>query len=29
MTDLLPKLDYWKNHTNFDGAQEFKGFKMR
>lgn len=29
MTDLLPKLDYWKNHTNLDGAKEFEAFKKQ
>ena len=27
MQELLPKLDYWKNHTNLDGAEEFEAFK--
>jgi len=29
MRDLLPKLDYWKNHTNLNGAQEFEAFKKQ
>lgn len=29
MRDLLPKLDYWKNHTNLRGAEEFKAFKQQ
>ena len=29
MRDLLPKLDYWKNHTNLGGAQEFEAFKRQ
>ncbi|MBO5129864.1 MAG: helix-turn-helix domain-containing protein [Oscillospiraceae bacterium] len=27
MRDLLPKLGYWKNHTNLNGADEFEAFK--
>ena len=29
MRDLLPKLDYWKNHTNLDGAEAFEAFKKQ
>ena len=29
MRDLLPKLDYWKNHTNLDGAEAFDAFKKQ
>ena len=28
MRDLLPKLDYWKNHTNLEGAEAFEAFKL-
>jgi len=26
---LLPKLDYWKNHTNLEGAEAFASFKKQ
>ena len=29
MQDLLPKLNYWKNQTNLDGADEFAAFKKQ
>ena len=29
MKDLLPKLDYWKNHTNLAGAEAFDAFKKQ
>ena len=27
MRDLLPKLNYWKNHANLEGAEKFAAFK--
>ena len=29
MRDLLPKLNYWKNHTNLEGAEAFEAFKKQ
>ena len=29
MQDLLPKLDYWKNQTNLEGAEAFASFKKQ
>ena len=29
MRDLLPKLNYWKNHTNLEGAEAFASFKKQ
>ena len=29
MQSLLPKLNYWKNHTNLEGAEAFDAFKKR
>ena len=29
MRDLLPKLDYWKNQTNLEGAEAFAAFKKQ
>jgi len=29
MKDMLPKLDYWKNHKNLAGAEEFADFKRQ
>ena len=29
MRELLPKLDYWKNHTNLEGAEAFEAFKKQ
>ena len=29
MREMLPKLDYWKNQTNLEGAEAFAGFKRR
>ena len=29
MQELLPKLNYWKNHTNLAGAEEFETFKKQ
>ena len=29
MRELLPKLDYWKNHTNLEGAEAFETFKKQ
>ena len=29
MQELLPKLNYWKNHTNLAGAEEFTAFKKQ
>jgi len=29
MQELLPKLNYWKNHTNLAGAEEFAAFKKQ
>ena len=29
MQELLPKLNYWKNHTNLAGAEEFEAFKKQ
>ena len=29
MKDLLPKLDYWKNQTNLEGAEAFAAFKKQ
>ena len=29
MQNLLPKLDYWKNHTNLEGAEAFASFKKQ
>ena len=29
MRELLPKLNYWKNHTNLVGAEEFSVFKKQ
>ena len=29
MQELLPKLGYWKNHTNLNGAEEFEAFKRQ
>lgn len=29
MQDLLPKLNYWKQHTNLQGAEEFEAFKKQ
>ena len=29
MRNLLPKLNYWKNHTNLDGAEAFDAFKKQ
>ena len=29
MQELLPKLNYWKNHTNLAGAGEFNAFKKQ
>jgi len=29
MTDLLPKLDYWKQYKNLDGADKFEAFKKQ
>ena len=29
MQELLPKLDYWKNHANLAGAAEFDAFKRQ
>ena len=29
MRDLLPKLNYWKNHTNLNGAEAFEAFKKQ
>ncbi len=29
MRELLPRLDYWKNHTNLAGAGEFAAFKKQ
>ena len=29
MQNLLPKLNYWKNHTNLEGAEAFASFKKQ
>ena len=29
LQELLPKLNYWKNHTNLAGAEEFSAFKQQ
>ena len=29
MRDLLPKLNYWKNRTNLEGAEAFESFKKQ
>ena len=29
MQEQLPKLNYWKNHTNLSGAEEFAAFKKQ
>ena len=29
MRDLLPKLNYWKNQTNLEGAEAFAAFKKQ
>jgi len=29
MQDLLPKLNYWKQHVNLDGAEKFDAFKRQ
>lgn len=29
MKEMLPKLDYWKNHKNLDGAEKFEDFKHK
>ena len=29
MQELLPKLNYWKNHSNLAGAEEFDAFKKQ
>ena len=29
MRDLLPKLNYWKNQTNLEGAEAFESFKKQ
>ena len=29
MKDMLPKLNYWKRHTNLDGAEAFEAFKKQ
>ena len=29
MRDLLPKLGYWRNHTNLEGAEAFASFKKQ
>ena len=29
MKDLLPKLNYWKNQTNLEGAEAFDAFKKQ
>ena len=29
MRELLPKLDYWKNQTNLEGAEAFASFKQQ
>ena len=29
MREMLPKLDYWKNQTNLEGAEAFAAFKKR
>ena len=29
MRELLPKLNYWKNQTNLDGAEAFEAFKKQ
>ena len=29
MQNLLPKLNYWKNYTNLDGAEAFASFKKQ
>ena len=29
MQELLPKLNYWKNHTNLAGAEEFAAFRKQ
>jgi tRNA G37 N-methylase TrmD len=26
---MLPKLDYWKNYKNLDGAKKFEDFKHK
>ena len=29
MKEMLPKLDYWKNYKNLDGAEKFEEFKQK
>ena len=29
MKEMLPKLDYWKNYKNLDGAEKFEAFKQK
>ena len=29
MKEMLPKLDYWKQYKNLDGAEKFEGFKRK